>query len=785
MILRTALAAGLLCAMVSCKSDLPPPKNAVEAENRLAGDPTWPVFISEGPKLTAYADRVSVRAGQSVGMKVSSDQTAQVMWTLYRLGWYGGAGARSLASGIASAGPQPACTFTASTQLVQCPWGTSFSVPIPDDAISGVYLVKLVREDGLTTFIPVTVLDDRPTPLLVQESFATWQAYNKQRGESLYADDSGDSKGGLAVQVSFDRPYTSDYGAGQLFELDYPLVSFLERNGYDVSYTTNLDVSRLGVATLTPHKAFISGAHDEYWDLAERTAIDDARDQGVSILFLGANEANWKTRLSNPGPDGNARIITCYKNELDPVTGPEMTGYWYAPGIDRPPYKLSGVQYVAPILLTFPLRVTDPSSYLFAGTGLKAGDAIPGVIKGEYDGPPPTPAANFSIAASSPVIDEYAEPGNALTGSYRAPSGALVFSSGAIGFVEALNGPSGGLVGLMTANLIQEATGVLVPAGLGPGAAPPVPAVQGPYAKSVATVATGFNQPAAVVPYDNQGTLVVSEPTQSALFLVGPPPASTLQPLAGSGSLNPNVQEPDGVAVGSDGTIYFSDTAAHCIRAIAPGPQQTMTVLAGGDGEAGFVNGSAATARFNLPMGLYLDAAAGQLLVADARNAAVRSVDIATGITQTIAGGPTTSDFRYPTAVVRTSDGRLFIAATGTRAVIEMDSAGVFTRLTTGTSETDDGAGASVLLNPQGGIAWDGQALYVSDGFNGRIRRIIPGKDAASTQVQTLAGGAGRTAADGDGQHATFSLPVGLALAPGGGIYVADTGGNSIRLVQP
>src|SRR5262249_31788155 len=136
----------------------------------------------------------------------------------------------------------------------------------------------------------------------------TAQAYNAWGGTGLY-----DPPGAFAVQVSFDRPYDSDLGSGQVLRYEAPMARFLERYGYDVAYTTNLDVARQGAAGLLKRGAYLSVGHDEYWPGEQRDAVEAARDSSVPILFFGANAAYWKVRLGNPGADGNARVVTCYK----------------------------------------------------------------------------------------------------------------------------------------------------------------------------------------------------------------------------------------------------------------------------------------------------------------------------------------------------------------------------------------------------------------------------------------------------------------------------------------
>ena len=63
------------------------------------------------------------------------------------------------------------------------------------------------------------------------------------------------------------------------------MLRWLERNGYDVSYSTDVDIDRHGLLILG-HQAFLSVGHDEYWSAAQRANVAAARDAGVHLAFL-------------------------------------------------------------------------------------------------------------------------------------------------------------------------------------------------------------------------------------------------------------------------------------------------------------------------------------------------------------------------------------------------------------------------------------------------------------------------------------------------------------------
>ncbi|HXY42184.1 MAG TPA: DUF4082 domain-containing protein, partial [Vicinamibacteria bacterium] len=171
---------------------------------------------------------------------------------------------------------------------------------------------------------------------------------------------------GRAYKVSYNRPFItrgSDSGEDWLFNAEYPMVRWLERNAYDVAYFTGVDADRRG-AEIARHKIYLSVGHDEYWSKIERANVELARDQGfsgqaapVNLAFFSGNEIFWKTRWE-PSIDPSAtayRTLVCYKEthagaKIDP--SPEWTGSWrdprFSPPSDggRPENALSGTIFM-------------------------------------------------------------------------------------------------------------------------------------------------------------------------------------------------------------------------------------------------------------------------------------------------------------------------------------------------------------------------------------------------------------------------------------------------------
>jgi hypothetical protein len=295
--------------------------------------------------------------------------------------------------------------------------------------------------------------DARPSDLVFQSSVTTFAAYNNWGGKSLYAFNSAD---GPAREVSFNRPYAmAPYGirldgAGDfLRRWEYNALRWLEREGYDVTYVTDVDTHERGDVLLS-HRVFLSVGHDEYWSWAMRDHVEAARDRGINLVFLGANASFWQIRFE-PGPDGAAnRTIVSYKDaaeqddpfatDSDPANDHLVTGRWRDPPVSRPEASMIGVMYVADPV-DADMVVADVSHWAFVGTGLANGDAMPGLLGYEVDAAPADARPDLARLAHSPVI--VGDPTRTLHSDmtiYTAGSGALVFATGSMQWNWGLDG---------------------------------------------------------------------------------------------------------------------------------------------------------------------------------------------------------------------------------------------------------------------------------------------------------------------------------------------------------
>ena len=309
----------------------------------------WDVSGAGDLSIQGFATDISVNRGETVSFKIDTPSTDYRL-DIYRMGYYGGLGARKIAT-IQPSAPlpqnQPSC-LTNATGLMDCGnWAVSASWPVSATATSGIYFAKAVREDGANagkaSHIVFIVRNDASTSdVLFQTADTTWQAYNTYGGNSFYTGSgpgTGGASDGRAYKISYNRPFNTrnvDGGQDWVFNAEYPMVRWLEANGYDVSYFTGVDSDRRG-SLIQNHKLFLSIGHDEYWSNNQRANVEAARNAGVHLAFFSGNEVFWKTRWEDSidGAGTPYRTLVCYKethsfnNNPDPTTA--WTGTWRDP----------------------------------------------------------------------------------------------------------------------------------------------------------------------------------------------------------------------------------------------------------------------------------------------------------------------------------------------------------------------------------------------------------------------------------------------------------------------
>lgn len=437
MLLRWVVAVAMSIAAV-----VPVAANVITDENARPGTSLWKVLnLATAGQIEGYASLTSVAPGETIRLYVStSDPTYSL--EIFRMGYYGGLGGRLMQPAVQRTGFRQAAPYVDPvTGLIECSWSDPYNLTIPQDWVSGVYLAKLTAQPG--GFGAYIIFVVRSTPqrsarYIVQTSVTTYQAYNNWGGRSLYG---FNSSGPHATKVSFNRPYVSSSGAGDfLFGYEYPTVRFLERNGYDVTYTTDIDTQERG-NDITKSAVFLVIGHDEYWTAEMRTAVERARDNGVDLAFFSANICYWQIRLEPSvfGGEQN-RTVVGYKDfaatdpvllDGDPSNDRFATVRWRDFPVSNPEDQFIGNMYTYATIKT-DVVVDDVSHWIFAGSGLKPGDHIKGLLGYEVDRATWSAHLGTLVLTRSPFQESTGTWNESNMTMYQANSGAMVFAGGTI-----------------------------------------------------------------------------------------------------------------------------------------------------------------------------------------------------------------------------------------------------------------------------------------------------------------------------------------------------------------
>src|SRR6185295_5652910 len=244
----------------------------IAIENQRAGTADWEIRAPAlAREIEGYAATTSVDGGDPIDLFVSTRDPRYTI-DVFRMGWYGGAGARRVAGPIERRGLlQEPPTADPATGLAECRWRDPYTLQTHDAGeswTSGVYLARLTAHpSSLQSFIVFVVRDDaRESAMIFQSSVTTFAAYNNWGGKSLYAFNSANAP---ARKVSFDRQYAMNPygvrldGAGDfLRRWEYNAVRFLEREAFDLTYLTDVDTHERSDA-LERHRIVLSVGHDE------------------------------------------------------------------------------------------------------------------------------------------------------------------------------------------------------------------------------------------------------------------------------------------------------------------------------------------------------------------------------------------------------------------------------------------------------------------------------------------------------------------------------------------
>ena len=403
------------------------------------------------PWIEGYCSRTSVSAGEAITFHVSTNPPSPFTLDIYRTGYYGGAGARLMRQlgpfkGVTQPDPP-----IGPKRVRDCQWEPCTSLTIPSHWLSGVYVGKLTAElEGWQSYVIFIVRDDRRADFIFQCSDTTWQAYNRWPSQfALYNDGKTVWYWGPDVQVSFNRPYGKycqildaplSTGSGEWFLWEFPFAYWLESQGYDVTYISNLD-THASADGLLRAKGFLSVGHDEYYSSAMFRNVQTAIARGLNVGFFSGNTCCGRILLS---PDGRGQANRVY--ERDGVYGP-LDGI---AGMDRLPVvqpyanALIGAHSIKPVTGGADWICALPDHWVFAGTGMKKGDGIPGLVGWEWHGDP-APIPGLEIVAAGPTQSAPGKPNGGIYAAtvYPGPKGNFVFNASTCWWADGLSEPPG------------------------------------------------------------------------------------------------------------------------------------------------------------------------------------------------------------------------------------------------------------------------------------------------------------------------------------------------------
>ena len=457
--------------------------NLIQAENQNPGTTVWHntnASVDSHRRSTGiegFCTKTSLMVGDTLEICVNSSDPFIV--DIFRLGFYGGAGARHMHQTPSIPGAKRSDPPIGEFQLRECDWPVNATVPIPNDWLSGVYLGKLTQVDvpaPTQSYVIFVIRDERQCDFLFKCSDTTWSAYNAWPDEySLYDFHGPNPKIGYwgpGIQASFDRPYAMAQpwygmhepqrcawmiGASQFLIFEFPLLFWMESRGYDVSYLSCLDLHRSSSVRLRQRaKALLATGHDEYYSVAMHDNLKGAvetRDHmpqnGLSVGFFCAGSMTAVTDIqpSLTHPDRVDRIIRRIGRwgPIEPwllVAFPEMSQFTDTSFPDHAEFM--GASFVDPGIGVADWLCTNTqgslASRFYNGTGLADGDRIRNLIGHEYTGNPVS-KPGFEVLAEGLLIDGNGAPtASRYTATlYPGPKGNFVFNASTMWWPQWLN----------------------------------------------------------------------------------------------------------------------------------------------------------------------------------------------------------------------------------------------------------------------------------------------------------------------------------------------------------
>jgi N,N-dimethylformamidase beta subunit-like protein len=338
------------------------------AENRRPGTARWRIGRAEGSRgdLAGYANALSVLPGQRVALSVTGEGRVRVR--AFRIGWYGGVGARQIWAGAVSAKPEAGRSDTPGVRG----WADTTGWP------EGHYLLRLDRGEA-ARYLPLTVRTaDNRGRIVVLTSPLTWQAENRAGLPAKASTDTAQVTTADLPQLSFNRPYGTGYGSAGFLPNDAGIIQVAERTGRRIGYATDHDVAT-DPGLLSNAAAVVIGGDSRYWTASLRETIRAVQDAGTNVASFGAGTGSRRIRLIDKGramqvsqakPSGSLSLTGMHPS--CPAAGPQRSS-----GAGRVAGDTDGpaADWV----------VRDATWWGYRGAGVRTGDVLPDLVSNGTD----------------------------------------------------------------------------------------------------------------------------------------------------------------------------------------------------------------------------------------------------------------------------------------------------------------------------------------------------------------------------------------------------------------
>ena len=253
--------------------------------------------------------------------------------------------------------------------------------------------------------------------------------------------------------MSWDRPYGKcgtlnlidqplSQGSGEFLMWEFPLAYWMEKEGYDVSYISNLD-THADAAGLMRAKAFLSVGHDEYWSREMYDNMLGAVGKGLNAAFFSGDTC-WGLIPFLPSSSGAPHRIITRLGQFGPLEPeavkkyPEYELFKHSAPTEA---NLIGARNAYPYCGVQDWICTDEKHWIYANTGMKHGDSISNIVGWEWMGTPADIPGLSVVAEGTMKYDK--DEGTYAATVYPGPKDNWVFNAASIWWPDGLSAPPG------------------------------------------------------------------------------------------------------------------------------------------------------------------------------------------------------------------------------------------------------------------------------------------------------------------------------------------------------